>query len=63
MLTTLGLLKKHKGAVAVAAVASTASLLFGFDTGVAGSVISLKRLASYFDFSPVMKSQICITTG
>lgn len=38
-----GLLSKHRGAFAVAAVASTASLLFGYDTGVAGSVIALKR--------------------
>lgn len=44
MSSTLGLLSKHRGAVAVAMTASTASLLFGYDTGVAGSVLALKRL-------------------
>lgn len=43
MSSTLALLSKHKGAVSVAAVANTASMLFGYDTGVAGSVVALRR--------------------
>lgn len=43
---TLNLLAKHRGAVLVASVANTASLLFGYDTGVAGSVIALQRSVS-----------------
>lgn len=34
-LGALNLLAKNRGAVLVAAVANTASLLFGYDTGVA----------------------------
>lgn len=41
--STLSLLAQNKGAVCVAAVANTASLLFGYDTGVAGSVVALQR--------------------
>jgi hypothetical protein len=44
MSSTFARLSKHRGAVIVAVVANTASLLFGFDTGVAGSVVALKRL-------------------
>ncbi|KAH6681817.1 general substrate transporter [Halenospora varia] len=51
MSSTLGLLSKHKGAVAVAVVANTASMLFGFDTGVAGSVVALKSFSGPFKFS------------
>lgn len=43
---TLSLLAKNRGAVLVAAVANTASLLFGYDTGVAGSVVALQRFTS-----------------
>lgn len=43
MSSTLALLSKHRGAVSVAAVANTASMLFGYDTGVAGSVVALRR--------------------
>jgi hypothetical protein len=39
----MSLMAKNKGAVFVAIVANTASLLFGFDTGVAGSVVALQR--------------------
>lgn len=53
MISTLGLLSQHRGAVAVAGVASTASLLFGYDTGIAGSVIALKR---YHQFSTIAKT-------
>jgi hypothetical protein len=45
-LGTLSLLAKNRGAVLVAAVANTASLLFGYDTGVAGSVVALQRFIS-----------------
>ncbi|KAF8857281.1 hypothetical protein BDZ45DRAFT_803417 [Acephala macrosclerotiorum] len=51
MASTLSLLTKHRPAVAVAAVASTASILFGFDTGVAGSVVALKSFSTDFKFS------------
>ncbi|CZR61664.1 probable high-affinity glucose transporter [Phialocephala subalpina] len=51
MSSTLDLLSKHRSAVAVAAVASTASLLFGFDTGVAGSIVALRSFSSDFKFS------------
>ncbi|KUJ19032.1 general substrate transporter [Mollisia scopiformis] len=51
MLALLRLLSKHKAALFVAAVASTASLLFGYDTGVAGSVVALKSFSSEFKFS------------
>ncbi|RFU26579.1 hypothetical protein B7463_g9769, partial [Scytalidium lignicola] len=44
-------LPKHRGAVLVAAVANTASLLFGYDTGVAGSVVSLRSFSTMFEFS------------
>jgi len=44
MTGTLALLRKNKGAVLAAAVANTGSFLFGFDTGVAGSIIAVQRL-------------------
>jgi hypothetical protein len=37
------LFKKHRRALAVSAAVNVGSVLFGFDTGVAGAVISLKR--------------------
>lgn len=43
MPSTLELLSKHRAAVGVAAVASTAFALFGYDTTIAGGVIALKR--------------------
>lgn len=43
MVSTLELLSKHRTAVSVAAVASTAFALFGYDTTIAGGVIALKR--------------------
>ena len=50
MAATLGQLSKHRAAVGIAAVASTAFALFGYDTTIAGGVIALKRLDS--DFRP-----------
>jgi hypothetical protein len=46
-LSTLDLVAHNKGSVLVAAVANTASLLFGYDTGVAGSVVALQRFVSH----------------
>ena len=46
MASTLGQLSKHRAAVGVAAVASTAFALFGYDTTIAGGVIALKRYGS-----------------
>jgi hypothetical protein len=43
MASTLGLLSKHRAAVGVAAISSTAFALFGYDTTIAGGVIALKR--------------------
>jgi hypothetical protein len=37
-------LTKHKGAIFVSAAANIGSVLFGFDTGVAGGVVALSRL-------------------
>ncbi|PQE32836.1 Quinate permease protein [Rutstroemia sp. NJR-2017a WRK4] len=51
MSSTLALLRKHKGAVTVAAVANTASMLFGYDTGVAGSVVALRSFSKEFGLS------------
>ncbi|KAK6607656.1 sugar transporter [Botrytis cinerea] len=51
MSSTLALLSKHRGAVSVAAVANTASMLFGYDTGVAGSVVALRSFSSEFKLS------------
>ncbi|KAI9647783.1 hypothetical protein NHQ30_004171 [Ciborinia camelliae] len=48
---SLELLSKHRGAVLVAAVANTASMLFGYDTGVAGSVVALRSFAKEFKLS------------
>jgi hypothetical protein len=43
MASTVELLSKHRAAFGVAAVASTAFALFGYDTTIAGGVIALKR--------------------
>ncbi|KAF4637603.1 hypothetical protein G7Y89_g476 [Cudoniella acicularis] len=51
MPSALELLAKHRGAVGVAIVANTASMLFGYDTGVAGSVVALKSFSVDFEFS------------
>ncbi|KAF7954508.1 hypothetical protein EAE96_005629 [Botrytis aclada] len=51
MSSTLALLSKHRGAVSVAAVANTASMLFGYDTGVAGSVVALRSFSTEFKLS------------
>jgi hypothetical protein len=62
---TLSLLAKNRGAVLVAAVANTASLLFGYDTGVAGSVVALQRFASPRRLSPIVERgrQVLLTKG
>lgn len=39
----LSTFKKHKGAISVSAAANIGSILFGFDTGVAGGVVALQR--------------------
>ncbi|KUJ11555.1 general substrate transporter [Mollisia scopiformis] len=51
MLPTLKLLSKHRAAVGVAAVASTAFALFGYDTTIAGGVIALKSFQVEFKLS------------
>ena len=59
---TLGILAKNRGAVLVAAVANTASLLFGYDTGVAGSVVSLQRCTSLRRLSLIAKRRSFLLT-
>ncbi|KAN0101383.1 general substrate transporter [Hyaloscypha variabilis] len=51
MAATLGQLSKHRAAVGVAAVASTAFALFGYDTTLAGGVIALKSFQVEFKLS------------
>jgi len=43
MAFNLRALSRHRAAVGVAAVSSTAFALFGYDTTIAGGVIALKR--------------------
>ena len=44
-------LRKHKVAIAVCAAVNTGSMLFGFDTGIAGAVIALGSFKSEFNLS------------
>lgn len=40
---TIRLLKQHRAALMVSVLANLGAMLFGFDTGIAGAVISMKR--------------------
>jgi hypothetical protein len=42
-MTVMETFKKNKGAIVVSAAANIGSVLFGFDTGVAGGIVALAR--------------------
>ncbi|KAG4437575.1 hypothetical protein IFR05_006962 [Cadophora sp. M221] len=61
-MTFLSTCKKHKGAIYVAAAANIGSILFGFDTGVAGGVVALSSFKTDFHLSSTPK-KLASTTG
>lgn len=48
MSLSLATLKKHKAAIAVSATVNVGSVLFGFDTGIAGGVVALASFKKEF---------------
>ncbi|KAK0102140.1 hypothetical protein ONS96_006104 [Cadophora gregata f. sp. sojae] len=61
-MTFLSTLTKHKGAFSVSAAANIGSILFGFDTGVAGGVVALQSFKTDFHLSTTPK-KLALTSG
>ncbi|PVH82681.1 sugar transporter [Cadophora sp. DSE1049] len=61
-MTFLSTFKKHKGAISVSAAANIGSILFGFDTGVAGGVVALQSFKTDFHLSTTPK-KLASTSG
>ncbi|KAH6717214.1 general substrate transporter [Leptodontidium sp. MPI-SDFR-AT-0119] len=61
-MTFLSTCKKHKGSIYVSAAANIGSILFGFDTGVAGGVVALSSFKTDFHLSSTPK-KLASTTG
>ncbi|KAF9891417.1 hypothetical protein FE257_004273 [Aspergillus nanangensis] len=56
-------IRKHKGAFLVSAVANCASMLFGFDTGVAGAVVALRSFQNDFNLGSAKTAKFAATSS